>query len=142
LESDAPAEGDGSAAGLDGGRLELVEDDEVDFVDAGWSEGNLARESGDRRRVTTLDFGCFMVDFEVEVGGRVVMVDDIAMCYCRGVEVAGEQPRLVGRGVGGVALTGRDDLCRGGIIAPVVGVRGGCNSKGRWQAHGGRWRWG
>lgn len=92
LESDAPAEGDGSVTGLDGGGLELVEDDEVDFVDAGWSEGNLARESGDRWRVTTLDFGCFMVDFEVEADAVVVvvvMVDDVAMCYCRGVWTIG-----------------------------------------------------
>ena len=77
LESDAPADGDGSAMGWDGGGLELVEDDEVDFIDEDWSEGNLARESGDRRRVTTLDFGCFMLDFEVDAaaGDSVVMVD-------------------------------------------------------------------
>lgn len=93
LESDAPAEGDGSATWLDGGGLELVvEDDEVDFIDAGGSDGNLARDLGDRRRATTLDFGCFVLDLEVEAdaaGDSVVMVDDIAMCYCRRVRTRG-----------------------------------------------------
>jgi len=89
LESDAPAEGDGSAIWLDGGGLEFVEDDDVDFIA---SEGNLARDSGDRRRVTILDFGCFMADFEVEAdvaGDSVVMVGDIVMGYCRDVWTTG-----------------------------------------------------
>jgi len=48
----------------------------------------------------------------------------------QGVEVVGEQPRLLDCGVGGVACS--CDLCRSEIIiAPVVGVRGGCNAKGR-----------
>ena len=89
LESDALAEGDGSATGLDGGRLEPVEEDDVDFVDADRSERISARRSGGSRRVTTLDFGCFAVDFEVDAGDSVVMVDDIAMCYCRDVWTTG-----------------------------------------------------
>jgi len=141
LESDAPADGDGSAIGLDGGGLELVEDDEVDFIDEDWSEGNLARASDDRRRVTTLDFGCFMLDFEVEVdaaaGDSVVMV---RMCFVYGVEVVDEQPRIRGRSrqraVREVALT---------VVAVVYlfscGRRKGwVQCKRPWRAHGGRWR--
>ena len=123
LESDAPADGDGSAIGLDGGGLELVEDDE--FIDEDWSEGNLARASGDRRRVTTLDFGCFMLDFEVEVDAAAG--DSVVMIY--GVEVVGGGER------GGL------DSCRSSCVFISCGRRKGwVQCKRPWRTHGGRWR--
>lgn len=90
LESDAPADGDASATGLDGGGLEeLVDDDEVDFIDAeDGSEGNLARASGDRRRVTTRDFGCFMLDFEVDVDADSAVMLDVCLRRCGGRRAA------------------------------------------------------